>query len=249
MFLERPESQRVDLNAPAYLNCTANESMATVQWWRGNSAVMATTGRVTVDEQGSLRVASTTWSDIGVYTCIIRFGNITSNASATLNITGMYQPRDELQVYTVFYRVCEAARGCSRGGQYHQPRRGGGPVSRVSRLWISWTRVNLLEVHREWSQVSVCVHWSTKHGTVMFLFPIKSVTSEASVGSGVFVDGQGRLDLSQVDAANRTLFECVGVDAAGNTARTLIRVNSVDPEEGEGEILTEIVRNFTMSIS
>lgn len=51
--------------------------------------------------------------------------------------------------------------------------------------------------------------------------------------SGVFVDGQGRLDLSQVDAANKTLFECVGVDAAGNTARTLIRIISVDPEEGE----------------
>lgn len=88
MFLERPESQRVDLNTSLYLNCTANESMASVQWWRRDSAVTATTGRVTVDQQGTLQIASATWSDIGEYTCIIRFENNTFSASATLNITG-----------------------------------------------------------------------------------------------------------------------------------------------------------------
>lgn len=143
-FLERPEDQRVDLNTSAYLNCTANESMASVQWWRGDSAVTATTGRVTVDERGSLRVASTTWSDIGVYTCIIRFENSTFNDSATLNITGALPctERDiEMTLHlhiNYFYRVCEAARECSPGSQYLPSRRGGDPVSRLSRLWIPW---------------------------------------------------------------------------------------------------------------
>lgn len=73
------------------------------------------------------------------------------------------------------------------------------------------------------------------------MFPCKSVTGEGGVESGVFVDRQGQLDLSKVDSANRTLFECVGVDAAGCSARTLIRVNSVEPEEGEGEICNERV--------
>lgn len=83
-----------------------------------------------------------------------------------------------------------------------------------------------------------------KQQTCIVVFLSNSVTSDGSVESGVFVDGQGKLDLSKVDSAQRTLFECVGVDAAGCSARTLIRVNSVEPEEGEGERY-EAVRYFT----
>ena len=64
--------------------------MVSVQWWRRDSALTATTGRVMVDQRGTLQIAAATWSDIGKYTCIIRLENNTFPASATLNITGTY---------------------------------------------------------------------------------------------------------------------------------------------------------------
>ena len=90
MFLERPASQRVDLNAPAQLNCTANDSEATLQWWRRGSVVTTTgSGRVRV-EQGAVTIAAADWADIGVYTCTITFRGETYSASANFNITGIY---------------------------------------------------------------------------------------------------------------------------------------------------------------
>ena len=59
------------------------------------------------------------------------------------------------------------------------------------------------------------------------------MTNDENVGSGVFVDEQGRLDLSRAQPKDSQLFACVGVDVAGNSARTLVRVNVVDPVEGE----------------
>ena len=50
----------------------------------------------------------------------------------------------------------------------------------------------------------------------------------------MFVDGGGQLDVSRVQSAGSQLFACVGVDAVGNSARTRIRVTSVDPDPGEG---------------
>ena len=90
VFLERPASQRVELNSSARLNCTANDStLASVQWRRGDSAVVVLSGRVTVEE-GSLLLASVTWSDIGEYTCVITFNGAEYSASAVLNISGIW---------------------------------------------------------------------------------------------------------------------------------------------------------------
>ena len=60
-----------------------------------------------------------------------------------------------------------------------------------------------------------------------------SVTNDTSVESGAFVDAQGQLDVSRVQTAGSQLFACVGVDPVENSARTRIRVTSVDPQEGE----------------
>ena len=60
--------------------------------------------------------------------------------------------------------------------------------------------------------------------------------------SGVFVDSQGQLDVSRVEAAGSEVFVCVGVDVVGNTASTRIRVRLEEPDTGkrrwceEGEI-------------
>lgn len=112
-----PENQRVDLNTPVHLNCTANESIASVQWWRRDSAVTATAGRVTVDQWGTLRIAAATWSDIGEYTCIISLRNNTFSASAALNITGtsLYCVESETGMTSPLYRICKAACGCGGG--------------------------------------------------------------------------------------------------------------------------------------
>ena len=60
-----------------------------------------------------------------------------------------------------------------------------------------------------------------------------SVTSDSMVGGGVFVNSEGQLDVSEIEQSGNVLYACVGVDDAGNTARTRIRVITVDPEEGE----------------
>ena len=65
-----------------------------------------------------------------------------------------------------------------------------------------------------------------------FLHMSDSVTGDTSVETGVFVDENGKLDVSRVQEAGSELFACVGVDAAGNSARTRIRVTSVSSEQG-----------------
>jgi hypothetical protein len=63
----------------------------------------------------------------------------------------------------------------------------------------------------------------------------QDVTGDTSVETGVFVDEDGKLDVSRVEEAGSELFACVGVDAAGNSARTRIRVTSVSSEQEEKE--------------
>ena len=48
------------------------------------------------------------------------------------------------------------------------------------------------------------------------------------------MDEDGSLDVSRVTTAGSQLFDCVGEDAAGNSAGYRIRVISVDPEQGGG---------------
>ena len=50
----------------------------------------------------------------------------------------------------------------------------------------------------------------------------------------MFVDTQGQLDVSRVEAAGSELFVCVGVDVVGNMASTRIRVRSDEPAKGKG---------------
>ena len=97
MFLERPVRQEVDLDASARLNCTANDDTAVIslQWLRYDS-VVSLSGRVRVD-QGSLVFSAVTWSDIGVYTCVLTLSDGVYSASATLNITG--------NVLTISYNI------------------------------------------------------------------------------------------------------------------------------------------------
>ena len=77
-------SQRVDLDSTIQFNCTANDTTDTsLQWWH-DGRVLAESTSMELDYV----LSNITWSDIGVYTCIITFRNNTYSASATLNITG-----------------------------------------------------------------------------------------------------------------------------------------------------------------
>ena len=88
VFLERPESQRVDLGSSARLNCTANDTLAVSsfqQWLFRGSAVE---GEVVI-ARDYLLLLSVSWSHIGEYTCVLTVPPGTSySASATVNITG-----------------------------------------------------------------------------------------------------------------------------------------------------------------
>ena len=88
VFLERPAGQTVDLDAPAQLNCTANDSTASVQWRHDGRPVTEVTDRVRLEPAG-VRIVAATWSDIGVYTCNVTLNGRVFSASATLNITGI----------------------------------------------------------------------------------------------------------------------------------------------------------------
>ena len=86
VFLERPVSQVVDLDSPAQLNCSANGSVSSIEWRRGQT-VLTGSGRLTV-AQGGIRISATQWADIGEYSCVATFMGREFSASATLNITG-----------------------------------------------------------------------------------------------------------------------------------------------------------------
>ena len=91
VFLERPESQRVDLGSSARLNCTANDTLAVSsfqQWLFRGSAVSPAEGEVVI-ARDYLLLLSVSWSHIGEYTCVLTVPPGTSySASATVNITG-----------------------------------------------------------------------------------------------------------------------------------------------------------------
>ena len=89
MFLERPVSQRVELGSSVHLNCTVNQTVTTsLPVWRLRGSTLTTvTGEIELN-QGFLILPNVNWRHIGEYSCVVTVDGNSSEASATVNITG-----------------------------------------------------------------------------------------------------------------------------------------------------------------
>lgn len=76
----------VDLDSPAQLNCSANGSVSSIEWRRGQT-VLTGSGRLTIAPEG-IRISETRWADIGEYSCVATFMGQQFSESANLSITG-----------------------------------------------------------------------------------------------------------------------------------------------------------------
>lgn len=239
MFLERPLSQRVELGSSVRLNCTVNETLKTSSpvWRLRGSTLTTVQGEIELD-QGFLLLPNVTWRHIGEYLCVVTVDGNSSEASAAVNITGKPLIIERRTVYylllTGYVKPYVQAEQGVRTIHHNVGEDltvecpiAGNPGPSI----FHWESVDSGQM---WvlAAEAACVYIYTQ----LLTFPpsLGSVTGDTGVETGVFVDEDGNLDVSRVTTAGSQLFDCVGEDAAGNSAGYRIRVISVDPEQGGG---------------